>query len=101
MFDFDRNPIPRKLREFGLTILVGFGLIGGWIFRRHGVFAAEVMWAAAGAVGALALLFPPVTQPFYRVWMGAGSAAGFVVSRSSTPFCLRSPSFFARADGTP
>jgi len=80
MIAINWKPSHRELRKFGVTLLIGFGVIGGVLFWKH-PRAAFFVWAAAGAVGLLALVGPKASRPFYWVWMGAGFAVGSVVSR--------------------
>src|SRR5947207_1289919 len=74
------KPSTVELRKFGVALLVGFGLIGGLVYWRGGHTAAFWMWGLAGAVGALALLFPRASLAFYVVWMGLAFLIGSVVS---------------------
>lgn len=75
------KPSDKDLREFGLTLWVGFGLIGAITLYRGHSAAAHGMWAMAGAVGLLAILVPSWSKPFYWFWMGLGFVLGQISSR--------------------
>jgi Saxitoxin biosynthesis operon protein SxtJ len=68
-------------RSFGLVVAGGFAVIALWpaVFRSQ----SPRMWALGLAVGlsALALVAPPVLEPFRRVWMIVGEGLGWVNTR--------------------
>jgi len=77
----NRNPTPKDLRLFGVTILTGFGLIGGLFYWRGKHQAADWMWVLSSAVFVVSLLSLWLTKWLYLAWMGIGYAIGSVVSR--------------------
>src|SRR5688572_16920764 len=81
MLKVNWRPSDRDLRFFGLVLWIGFGLIGGLLFWRGHREAATIVWAAAGAVGLLAVVLPRAARPFYAAWMGVAFVVGSVVSR--------------------
>lgn len=75
------NPSKKDLRWFGLAILIGFGLIGLVVYRRGNVSAATSLWAISSAVAFLAIVLPPLSKPFYFLWMLVALVLGSVMSR--------------------
>lgn len=75
------NPNSADLRKFGLTILIGFGMIGALVFFKGHRDAGVSIWAISSAVAFLAILMPPMARPFYLVWMGIALIIGSVMSR--------------------
>lgn len=75
------NPSRKELRNFGLVLLIGFGVIGFLTYRsgRHGL--AEGLWIGSAAVALLSCAAPVLARPFYVIWMSVGAAIGFVMSR--------------------
>ena len=75
------KPSNKTVHQFGWTVFIGFGVIGGLVFSKgHHPLAFE-MWAAATAVLVLSLLAPVLARPIYWIWMGLGMAIGFVMSK--------------------
>ena len=85
------RPDRRHLRGFGLAALVAFAALGAWVWVRHSIVgfamgdraaetAAGVLWAAAGACGALAAAAPAWLRPLYVALSLLGAPIGFVVS---------------------
>ena len=76
------RPSSRKLRQYGIVVMVGFGLIG--LLFRFGFKdpeAAWVVWAFGGLSGGLALTGTRAGLPLYWLWMGIGFVIGNVVNR--------------------
>jgi hypothetical protein len=70
----------RKLRNFGLTVGIAFGVLGALLFWRekaHYVYFAVI----SAAFLALGLLVPMALKPVERVWMTAANAMGWVMTR--------------------
>ncbi len=80
MVDINWKPSDKALRQFGLVILIGFGVIGAILFFKGKRGVAEVMWVVSGAVAAVALILPRASLPFYWVWMGIGLVLGRISS---------------------
>ena len=82
------DPDARELRKFGVTMLVGFGLIGlalhlwpwGWPFHRN-PGAALVCFGVGAAAGLLGLTGTRAALLFYWPWMGVAFVAGNIMSR--------------------
>jgi hypothetical protein len=75
------NPGPKEIYYFGLTILIGFGIIGGLLFRAGRVSSAALVWGISGLVAIFAFAFPSKSKPVYKAWMMLGLAIGAVTSR--------------------
>ena len=70
----------RKLRNFGLTVGIAFGVLAAlllWRDRAHYVYFAVVSVAFLG----LGLLIPTVLKPVEKVWMTFAGAMGWVMTR--------------------
>jgi hypothetical protein len=85
MVKIEWHPKPRELRKFGITLIVGFGLIGaafwfGWPFGVRPAVALG-LWIGGGAAGLLGLTGTPAALPLYWAWMGFAFVAGNVMSR--------------------
>lgn len=88
----DWNPDRAALRRFGITVFVGFALIGAafWLFggslartRETGTLVwGPLPWflGIPAAVMLLALAAPEASKPLYRVWMGVAFVVGTLVS---------------------
>ena len=75
------NPSRKELRQFGVTLIVGFALLAGLLYWRGKVHFAYIL----GGVGILAGLLSIVTERpakvIYKGWMTWGSFMGTVVTR--------------------
>ncbi|MFH1313258.1 MAG: SxtJ family membrane protein [Candidatus Eisenbacteria bacterium] len=70
----------RKLRNFGLTVGIAFGVLAGLLFWRdkaHYVYFAAISVAFLG----LGLLVPAVLKPVEKAWMTAARAMGWFMTR--------------------
>jgi hypothetical protein len=86
----DLNPDASKLRQFGFIALVAFGLIGGYVLWRGGLFGFDFGAAARpvayiliglGALsGLLSLMAPRANRPLYVGLVVLTYPIGFVVS---------------------
>jgi hypothetical protein len=75
-----RSKQRRKLRNFGLTVGIAFGVLAGLLFWRekaHYVYFAVISAAFLG----LGLLVPTVLKPVEKVWMTAAGAMGWFMTR--------------------
>ncbi len=92
MIPVNRNPPPAELRKFGLTILLGLGVIGGllwWLGGRGQTagdgwsgrqVAAVVLWGAGPCVCLLCLVAPTVGRRVYVGWMSVAVVMGMVMT---------------------
>ncbi len=74
------QPNKTDLKKFGLTLIIGFALIGALVGWKKSWEAAYWIWAVSGSIGLLALFLPPFSRPFYLLWMGLAFVMGSVVS---------------------
>lgn len=75
------KPSDKEIRTFGLTILIGFGVIAGIFLLRGSAKAAVWIFSCAAGVALLSWTVPPAAKIFYFVWMGFGFVIGSIVSR--------------------
>ena len=74
--EINKSPSRADQIKAGVTILVGFGILGALqYFLRQRVTAAEVLWAIGGA-GFVASLIPGLGRLLYIGWMGLGVTIG-------------------------
>ena len=76
------KPAPRALREFGVVMLVGLGVIGGLTFWRGRHEVAYALWAFGAVSGVLGLTGTRIALPFYWGWMSIGFLLGNIVGRA-------------------
>jgi len=70
----------RELRNFGLTLAVGFGAVGALLLWRGK--ASDVYFLAAAAVFLLLGLAAPLSlRPVRRGWLKAADLVGWVMTR--------------------
>jgi hypothetical protein len=81
LLKINKNPSHKDLRWFGVTILIGFGLIGALCHWRGKIQTAEWMWEASSFVFAISFIFPRAAKWLYLAWMSAGFVIGSIVSR--------------------
>jgi hypothetical protein len=81
MLKVNWRPDGRELRKFGVTLIVGFGVIGGIARAAGHPTVAAWMWGVSTAAGVLALAVPRAALPVYWAWMGIGFVMGSIVSR--------------------
>ena len=78
----DWKPNPRELRKFGVSMIIGFAIIGTIFLlvldRRN---AAIVCYAFGAVAGALGLTGAKVALPVYWGWMAIAFVMGNIVSR--------------------
>jgi saxitoxin biosynthesis operon SxtJ-like protein len=87
LIQVDWKPDTKKLRQFAVIWLVGFGVFGCVAAWKAGVFhgsgnwtAPCVFWALAVVVGVAGLIAPEIVRPIYVGWMAVGLPIGYVVS---------------------
>ena len=78
----NRNPSPAELRKFGITVLIGLGVIGSlvlWWKGGEAFWIAGSMWALGGAAAVLTIAAPAeIGKRVYVGWMLAGVGIGMV-----------------------
>ena len=78
------KPSPKELRKFGLTMIVGFALIGlGFQFLPSPprMAAAWTCYAFGAAAGLLGLTGARAALPVYLLWMGVAFVMGNLIGR--------------------
>lgn len=68
----------RGLRQFGMVMVVGLGVIGGWAWYRGNGDAAAWLGGFAGSFLLGGLLVPTVLKPLYIIWMYLARVLGWV-----------------------
>lgn len=92
MFTLSTSPAPGELRKFGVTVLIGLGVIGlliWWLKPPVDPAAglsvwrsvAIVLWGIGVCVAALSFLVPRAGRYVYVGWMGAALALGAAMTR--------------------
>ena len=88
----DWQPGDAGYRKFGITIFVGFTIIGALVWFLGGSFAAtrdtgEMVWGPLpwfvlipASVMVVALARPAWVRPFYLAWMSVGLVMGTIIS---------------------
>lgn len=78
----NRNPSPSELRKFGITVLVGLGVIGSLVWWWKGgeaFWIAVSIWTVGGTAAVLTIAAPPtIGRRVYVGWMLAGTGIGMV-----------------------
>src|SRR5207247_855598 len=76
------NPARRELRQFGSIWLTGFLAIAGAVvlYRTGSVATAIVLWAVAGLMCLIALLYPAAMRPVYIGLTVAAFPIGWTIS---------------------
>jgi len=74
------KPSEKDLRKFGVTLIVGFALIGALVGWRKSWEAASWIWGVSAGIGLLALFLPAASKPFYLLWMGIAFIMGTIIS---------------------
>ena len=71
----------RRLRRFGLTVTVGFALIGAVSAWRGHVVAPRLLWTLAGLLAVPTLVAPLALTRVERAWLTLGGWLGWVNTR--------------------
>ncbi len=92
LIEVNRNPSRRDLCGFGITILIGLGVIGGLLWWLTGGEGAGLAWTGRGGqwvaagLGVFGVLVASITlssesagRPIYVVWMTAAMWMGAVM----------------------
>jgi hypothetical protein len=71
---------PKELRKFGLTVGIGFAVLGGLLLWR-GRGSYPYFFGLAAALVFLGLALPRVLKPLHKVWMGLALVLGWFMTR--------------------
>ncbi len=90
MIDVNLRPDQRVLKQFGLISVAGFGLLGGLVFWRNGLFGLDFgaaarpvaysLWGIAGLSGLFSMVVPRANLPLYVGLTVLTYPIGYVVS---------------------
>ncbi len=87
VIEVDWKPDRRKLRQFALTWLVGFSVVGLMVAWKVGVFSGSgwllapvILWGLAVGVGLPGLAAPGAVRPVYLAWMALAFPIGWLLS---------------------
>ncbi len=87
LLQIDWKPDRKKLREFAVIWLVGFGIFGCVAAWKSGAFAGSgkwttpcVLWSLALVVGLMGMAAPELVRPVYVGWMAVGLPIGYVTT---------------------
>ena len=82
LIEINWNPSPRELRKFGVTMLLGFAVIGLVLQFGFGLpIAAYVAYGLGAVLGLLGLSGTAVGKWGYRAWMSIAYVMGNIISR--------------------
>jgi len=70
----------RDFRQFGISIGIVLGLLGGYLIWKKNDTSVHVLVASAIFLGA-GLCLPDILKPIYRVWMSFAILMGWVMTR--------------------
>jgi hypothetical protein len=71
----------RPLRRFGLTVAIGFAILGAISAYRGHTIAPRLLWALATALFVFGLFLPVILKPVERVWLGLATALAWINTR--------------------
>lgn len=81
LVEINWKPTPRELRKFGVTMIVGFAILGGLAYwRDHPTLALVFACIGAGA-GLLGLTGTRLALLVYLPWMAIAFVLGNIMSR--------------------
>jgi len=90
MVQIDFRPGPRVLRSFGFIAFAGFGLLGGVVYWKGGLFGLSfgeatgticaVLWGLAVLAALLSLIAPAANRPLYVALVLVTYPIGYVLS---------------------
>jgi hypothetical protein len=76
------RPTKKELRKFGITVMIGFGVIGLiFQFIAGNINGAYASYIAGAVLGLPALTGTIIALPGYWVWMGVAFVMGNIMSR--------------------
>ena len=73
------RPDRKDLRDFGITVFVGFLIVGGILFLRNHV-AACWTWGIGTFIGGIGFTGHKIVLPFYWAWMSVAFVMGNIMS---------------------
>ena len=96
MFEVNKNPSPKELRQFGVVMIIGFAIIGTLVWVAPWLKswdASTLRWTGATkqyvaiglvafgiVVGLIGLSASELSRIIYVVWMSVGGKIGIVMS---------------------
>ena len=76
------RPDAKELRKFGITVLIGFAIIGLIVFfTAKTPTSAYWLWGIGAVFGLAGITGTVVAVPFYFAWMGIAFVMGNIMSR--------------------
>jgi Saxitoxin biosynthesis operon protein SxtJ len=76
------RPDAKELRKFGITVLIGFAIIGLVVFFTAKTPASACwLWGIGAVFGLSGLTGTVIALPFYFIWMGIAFVIGNIMSR--------------------
>jgi hypothetical protein len=82
MVEINWRPSQKELRKFGVTVIIGFGVIGLiFQFIAGNINSAYISYITGAILGIPALTGTVIALPCYWVWMGVAFVMGNIVSR--------------------
>ena len=89
---WQRNPTPKQLRQFGLTVGAALLVMGTILYWRHpGRHIHPYLWWVGGSLVLTGALLPRVLRLPYQLWM----AAAYTIGLASTTVILSVTFFLA------
>jgi len=82
LLKINNSPSSKELRQFGYTLLIGFELLGGFVYWRGKIHLALGFWVAGVLLGTFAILIPSSAKGLYKIWMGWALIMGTIVTRT-------------------
>lgn len=81
MVQINWKPDSTELRKFGVSMIVGFAIIGGVLYWRDRTSIAYGCFVFGAISGLLGLTGTRVALPIYIAWMSVAYVMGNIVSR--------------------
>ena len=81
MVQINWKPDSTELRKFGVSMIVGFAIIGGVLYWRDHVSVAYGCFVFGAVSGLLGLTGTRAALPIYVAWMAVAFVMGNIVSR--------------------
>ena len=72
---------PLSLRRFGLTVAIGFAILGAISAYRGHTIAPKVFWALATTLLVFGLFLPVILKPVVRIWFGLATVLAWINTR--------------------
>jgi len=71
----------RRLRRFGLTVAIGFAILGAISAYRGHTIAPKALWTLAAALFVFGLFLPAILKPVERIWLGLATVLSWINTR--------------------